>query len=165
MRAEAADFIIISEHPIGLVRRNPRNGQNGFFANQAFGRGDVISALGAASVVATPNYLTVQIGESRHIHLDPEYLKNINHSCDPNVFFDTAAMEVVALQDIPAGEELRFFYPSSEWKMDQPFSCHCGFEKCLGEIKGAAETDRAVLARYRLTDFIRGQLAADDSGV
>jgi hypothetical protein len=55
--------------------------------------------------VALPNYLTVQIGENRHIRLDPEYLKNINHSCDPNVFFDTAAMEVVALQDIAAGQE------------------------------------------------------------
>lgn len=164
MSADAADLVIISEHPIGSVRRNRRTDQNGFFTNQAFEPGDVISVLGAASIVATPNYLTVQIGENRHIHLDPEYLKNINHSCDPNVFFDTAAMEVVALQDIAPGEELRFFYPSSEWKMDQPFACHCGFEKCLGEIKGAAETDREVLARYRLTDFIRGRLAEGDSG-
>lgn len=164
MTADAADLVIISEHPIGSVRRNRRNDQNGFFTNQAFGRGDLISALGAASIVAMPNYLTVQIGENRHIHLNPEYLKNINHSCDPNVFFDTSAMEVVALQDIAAGEELRFFYPSTEWKMDQPFSCHCGSEKCLGDIRGAAETDREILARYRLTDFIRGCLADADRG-
>lgn len=164
MCVDAADLVIISEHPIGSVKRNRRTDQNGFFANRAFASGDLIVALGAASVVGIPTSLTVQIGANRHIHLDPEYLKNLNHSCDPNVFLDTSAMEVVALRDIAAGEELRFFYPSTEWKMDQPFSCQCGSEKCLGDIRGAAETDRAILARYRLTDFIRGCLADADRG-
>jgi hypothetical protein len=48
---------------------------------------------------------------------------------DPNVKFDTEAMQVVALRDISADSELQFFYPSSEWEMAAPFQCWCGSPK------------------------------------
>lgn len=34
---------------------------------------------------------------------------------------------------------LTFAYFSTEWDMDQPFSCLCGTERCLGTIKGAKD--------------------------
>jgi SET domain-containing protein len=40
-------------------------------------------------------------------------MQYINHSCDPNVAFDTTAFKLVALKDIKAGDELVFFYPST----------------------------------------------------
>lgn len=53
----------------------------------------------------------------------------INHSCAPNVAMDVDRMVVRALEDIAIGEELSFFYPSTEWEMEQPFECWCNSDK------------------------------------
>jgi hypothetical protein len=62
----------------------------------------------ASKIVDTPNYLTVQISETKHIHLSPEYLQYVNHCCEPNVLFNTTTMQLECISDIEAGEELRF---------------------------------------------------------
>jgi hypothetical protein len=95
----------------------------------------------------------------KHITLQPEFLQYINHSCAPNVFFDTTAMQLVALKEIREGEEMTFFYPSTEWEMIQPFNCYCGSHNCLGQIQGAAFLPKNAWKQYRLTDFIQRQLA------
>jgi hypothetical protein len=100
----------------------------------------------------------VQTGIDRHILLYPEELQYSNHSCDPNIFFDTTTMEIVALRQIQPGEELMFFYPSTEWDMAQPFACYCGSTQCIGSISGAMFIPREILKKYRLTDFIKDQL-------
>lgn len=146
------------EHPPLLVRQNPETGQNSLVTQQAYLAGDQICRFGARETLDHATYLTVQTGTDRHILLNPEYLQYCNHSCAPNIFFDTATMEVIALQDIAAGEELTFFYPSTEWEMAQPFACYCGSTQCLGTIRGAAALPEDILKRYRLTDFIQRQL-------
>ncbi|VDB93002.1 Bgt-4417-2, partial [Blumeria graminis f. sp. tritici] len=40
-------------------------------------------------------------------------------------------------QGLTPGQELTFFYPSTEWSMDQPFDCDCRSQDCLGRISGA----------------------------
>lgn len=75
--------------------------------------------------------LVAQVDEDQHIELLPEWLQHINHSCDPNVLFDTRARKLVALRDIQPGDELCCFYPATEWVMDNPFVCrHVRF--CVG---------------------------------
>ena len=100
----------------------------------------------------------MQTGLNEHITLQPDFLQYCNHSCEPNVFFDTTKFELVALKNINVGDELTFFYPSSEWNMDQPFACTCGNKNCLQTIKGAAYLSKEVLANYKLTDFIQSML-------
>lgn len=71
-------------------------------------------------------------------------------------------MELWSLdKPIKEGEELRFFYPSTEWSMVQPFPCSCGASSlsttggpCLGEIRGAKDIKTEVLERYWLSDHI-----------
>ncbi|MGK7904081.1 MAG: SET domain-containing protein-lysine N-methyltransferase [Hormoscilla sp.] len=63
--------------------------------------------------------------------LDPDFLQYINHSCAPNVFFDTSDLFLRALSKIEIGEELTFFYPSTEWSMDRQFDCLCQSKDCL----------------------------------
>ena len=94
----------------------------------------------------------------QHIELNPNYLQYTNHSCSPNVFFDTARMEVISLRAISAGEEITFFYPSTEWKLIEPFDCACGSEQCLQRIQGAAYLSGEELKRYRLTDYVQEQI-------
>lgn len=157
--AERLDSHEISRRPAPDPRFEMRqilsNGHRSLHAAQAFKAGEILAGFGAAEKVISPNYLTVQVGETEHIMLSPRHLELINHSCDPNVFFDVSSGELKALKDIAKDEELVFFYPSTEWRMDQPFQCHCRSEGCLEVIQGAAHLSEDVLERYELNQHIR----------
>lgn len=148
----------LSHHVTEEVRQHKEHGQKALFSLCSRKAGEVIADFSAGTISAEPTYLTVQLAEGKHITLQPEYLQYINHSCEPNVFFDTTAMQLVALKDIQPETELVFFYPSSEWDMTQSFCCLCGTASCLGEIRGAAHLGTETLASYRLTDYIRQRL-------
>lgn len=152
-------YRIISNHGIAEMRRKLSNGQNALFSLRTYQPGDVIANFTAGTISAEPTYLTIQLGIRKHITFDPEYLQYINHSCDPNVFFDTTAMNLVALKTLKRNEEMTFFYPSTEWKMKQTFQCYCGYKYCIGEIKGASYLSKEAQEKYRFTDFIQQQLA------
>lgn len=152
-------YSILGSHGFAEVREDSATLAKSLHSIVTFRQGDVICPFSPAAILRRPSYLTVQTGVAEHIHLKPEFLKFINHSCDPNVFFDTEAMELLALKDIAPGDEFRFFYPSTEWEMAQPFECLCGSERCLGRISGAAHMPLKTLTNYRLTAFIRQQLA------
>jgi hypothetical protein len=149
---------VLSNHVIAEVMQNPHTGQKSLHALQSFQPGDVINPFRAKETLSSPSYLTVQTDVDKHIMLDPVFLQYINHSCEPNVFFDTSSMFVIALKELRPGDELTFFYPSTEWHMVQPFRCNCGTASCLGEIRGAAHIPADLLKNYRLTDFIQQQL-------
>lgn len=151
-------YRLISDHVFAVVRQNLVNDQKASFAQQVYNPGDLITSFSYNQILPEPSYLTLQVGIGRHIMMEPEHLQYINHSCDPNVFFDTHSMQVVALKHIEEGDELTFFYPSTEWDMAQPFTCYCGSHRCLGEIRGAAHISPEILAGYRLTLFIQQQL-------
>lgn len=53
-----------------------------------------------------------------------------------------------------AGEELTFFYPSTEWHMAQPFECRCGKSVCMGKITGARDMSEENLSNYWLNVHI-----------
>ena len=55
---------------------------------------------------------------------------------------------------LKAGDELSFFYPSTEWSMAQPFDCRCGEKECKGRISGAKDTPDEVLQKYWLNPHI-----------
>jgi SET domain len=153
------DYRIISDHGIAEMRQRYSNEQNALFALRSFQPGEMIAEFWAGTIAAEPTYLTVQVDVGKHITLQPEFLQYINHSCDPNVFFDTTLMKIIALREIKEGEEMTFFYPSTEWQMTQSFNCYCGSANCMGNIKGAAFLPEEAWKQYRLTDFIQQQLA------
>jgi len=140
------------------LRKAKETGGLGLFASIDFKPNQKICSFSAREVVQTPNYLTVQLDDQRHILLFPEHLQYINHSCAPTVFFDTEHMELISLDHLVAGTELTFFYPSTEWDMNQSFVCNCGAEKCQKFISGAAGLDRNILKEYKLNPFIKNKL-------
>lgn len=150
--------LLVSQHGMAQVWKDETTGQHSLHAAKVFSAGEVISAFAPASVHITPSYLTVQTGSQQHITLQPEFLQYVNHSCQPNVFFDTDAMQLVCLEDVLPGEEFRFFYPSTEWDMAQPFVCNCGNNNCLQLITGAVHLSVDTLSRYRLSSFIKNQV-------
>jgi hypothetical protein len=149
---------VISNHIFANVLLNNSSSQKSLHAAVSFVAGDVICKFSADVTQSYATYLTVQTAADTHITLMPEFLQYINHSCAPNVFFNTAAMELVCLQPMQPGDEFTFFYPSTEWEMAQPFVCNCGNAGCLQLINGASHLSVETLSKYKLTDFIREQV-------
>ena len=134
-------------------------GQHALHACSLFEKDQVITAFAAGKIFDSPNYLTIQLNDEHHISLMPECLQYTNHSCEPNVFFDTTNMQLIALRNIEPGDEFCFFYPSTEYAMARPFSCLCQSENCLGEISGALNLSENQRKEYKLTDFILKKLS------
>lgn len=149
------DLPKIMSVPFAQVWTSGLTGQHSLHATLFFDEGDPICDFTAGAIVAQPSYLTIQIGLNKHITLQPDCLQYTNHSCNPNVFFDTDTMNLIALKSIHPDDELCFFYPSTEWKMAATFDCNCGASNCLGNIKGAAYLSEKQLNHYRITPFIQ----------
>lgn len=151
-------YITLRHQAFADILQNDITGQKSLHTNTAFNKDEVLCNFSAGSISLIPTYLTVQIDLNKHITLQPDFLQYCNHSCEPNVFFNTISFELVALKNINVGDELTFFYPSSEWDINQQFTCNCGNKNCLKTIKGAAYLSKEVLSKYILTDFIQSML-------
>lgn len=127
-------------------------------ASIAIKKGYVFASCEASAILPAPDKYTVQVADNTHIILSPAFLQFLNHSCNPNIFFDTATMELSALRDIMAGDEFSFFYPSTEWAMAAPFQCFCGAANCLSHIQGASYLPQEIINDYKFTDFIMQKL-------
>ncbi len=153
-------IVEVATAEIAEVRIDPLHNHRALYSRRTFQPEEVIAEFTSRATYEHPNYLTVQLGDTEHIELFPDYLECINHSCDPNCFFDTDRMQLICLKPIAEGEEMSFFYPSTEWDMDQAFQCHCGSHNCIEVIKGAKYLGAGAIRNYRFTSFIRQKLAA-----
>ncbi|KZM26916.1 uncharacterized protein EKO05_0010535 [Ascochyta rabiei] len=115
---------------------------------------------------ATVAYSSVQAGKNLHIELNCD-LVYINHSCSPSLIFDMVAWEVRVNPDreggLKEGDELTFFYPSTEWSMAQPFECLCKTSECKKTIQGAKDMRLTDLDEYWLSEHIKELLHERDA--
>jgi hypothetical protein len=121
--------------------------------NQAYSKGEVICEIPTEKLFDRANRYTVQIARDKHTEVGK--LSALNHSCDPNVILDTEGLSMVARRDIEKGEELSFFYPSTEWEMDAPFICLCGSTNCIHVVAGARFLPLSTLENHFLNRHIR----------
>lgn len=84
-------------------------------AERDFKKGETIADL-TGLTPGPKRYSSVQISATEHVELNSDLLY-LNHSCDPSTYLDITKRAIVALKDIKQGEELTFFYPSTEWDM------------------------------------------------
>ena len=148
----------ISHHSFATLYQNKNTGEKSLHAAIDIKSGSIFGTFEALEILNTPNKYTVQVNDNTHIILNPEVLQYINHSCNPNVFFNTTTFELCALCDIAKGDELTFFYPSTEWNMESPFNCFCGEANCLHKIQGALFLSQETISQYKFTDFILQKL-------
>lgn len=145
-----------------------RKAAEGDFMTQAYSKvslpAGAVFAKMSSNTTGTKRYSSVQVGENEHIELNSD-LVYCNHSCDPSIIFDTAKSEVRVSDKraLQVGDALTFWYPSSEWEMDQPFDCTCP-QCCKSEkpnrISGAKTTDVNELKRQYINPHIRKLLKA-----
>lgn len=74
----------------------------------------------------------------------------INHSCDANCETqeEDGRVWVVAIKDIPAGEEITYDYCLYDGG-DDPATCNCGAKKCRGTMYSPQEIRRRKAAAKR----------------
>ncbi len=156
---------VVSVHEFADVILNETTNQYTLYANKSYEINDILTFFTAGEIFTEPNSQTIQTGSHKHITLVPRFLQYIRHSCEPNVFFNTSKMKLICVKPISAGEELSFFYPSSEWKMSQPLICNCGSPNCLDIIQGAAFLDNDSLNKYDFTDYIKQHVISRNNKV
>ncbi|MGP1383383.1 MAG: SET domain-containing protein [Thainema sp.] len=118
----------------------------------AIQEGEVFHRITDYQAALKRTYTSVQV--STNVSIEEFFLAHLNHSCEPNVIIDAARLELRAVRPIRPGEDLTFFYPSTEWEMAQPFNCLCGAASCLGTISGAKDMTLSMMGRYFINHHI-----------
>jgi hypothetical protein len=132
-------------------------------ATRAIALGEVLADLREAHAAPAKSRFTVQVGADEHIDGLWQFTF-LNHSCDPNVHVDATDRVIRALRPIAEGEELGYFYPSTEWQMAEPFDCACGTARCIGRVTGAADLPNATLRQYEINVHILALKTRQASG-
>ncbi|OBT46591.1 hypothetical protein VE00_01796 [Pseudogymnoascus sp. WSF 3629] len=101
-----------------------------------------------ATPASEPTYATVQQGRDTHLNLNSDLILDI-----PTLSF------LAGPRGLSPGDELTFFYPSTEWAMAQPFTCFCASPSCRGIINGAGSMSQKSLEGIYLNGYIRDMLA------
>ena len=139
----------LAENAVGL----------GVLAKRAFPASAVFCPMEFGPVRSQPWRHSIQIAFDEHAEPLPNFLRYLNHSCDPNLFIDVRAGQVITLRSIAVGEELTFFYPSTEWDMDRPFDCLCAEPSCIGNVAGAKYLPLETLNDYFINPHIQQLLS------
>jgi hypothetical protein len=119
----------LTNYPDILEVRLNKDRTSKLYTRKAFNKDEVIISM-KNGYYTDKSYQTVQISEHDHVY-DKDIIY-LNHSCDPSVnlkVYKTAdgkpVLELIASRDLKVDDELTFFYPSTEWDMDEPFNCWC----------------------------------------
>lgn len=141
--------------------------------SQDYAPGELLATLSNASQAPVKAYSSVQYGPGpdHHLELNSDLLFSalgfavppperflltalVNHSCAPTAQLQLPAgtparWEVhVGPAGLAKGEDITFFYPSTEWDMAQGFDCNCG-------AKVSSESDEGGLGLTFSTDLPR----------
>ena len=92
----------------------------------------------------------LQIGPDLYIGASGEPDDFINHSCEPNsgLRIDGTTVDLYAIRDIAAGEEILFDYSTTLDEDDFTMSCQCGAPSCREIIGDGKYLPEAVWQRY-----------------
>ncbi|MGF6096787.1 SET domain-containing protein-lysine N-methyltransferase [Pseudomonas sp. 18175] len=94
---------------------------------------------------------TLQLSPRIHLY-DCWFSGLLQHSCNPNVFFDSTYLELWTLRAIVPGEMLTMDYASNEEVLSRQFPCTCNELRCRRWITGSEEPlnaeGLAFMARY-----------------
>lgn len=144
----------------------------GLFAIAPISKGETVIVWGGGIVVTNEEF---ERGFARGlyqpesgIHFDEDHMWTqlatdpdpedaaINHSCDPNLWFENG-WSLVARRDIAKGEEITFDYATGEtWPMHS--ECACGAKNCRHRITGKEWQNSDFKEKYKdhFNPYIQG---------
>lgn len=127
------------------ARTGPANHGRGIFAIEPI-RKDQLVAVWGGRIITADELTTLSDAERSHtlqveeaLYMAPVGLGDpadcVNHSCDPNAGM-RGQITVVAMRDIPAGEEVCYDYAMTEASSYDEFRCRCGTDRCRARVTG-----------------------------
>jgi SET domain-containing protein len=133
----------------------------GVFAKSIIRKGELIAAFDGPIISGDYEHWTEDL--YRHaIQIGPNTWRDsnglarfINHSCAPNCGIKRLT-HVVAMQDIPKGEEITWDYEMTEKHPDWRMRCRCGAPLCRKIIGNYKNMPKDVRKRYK--GYISGWL-------
>jgi hypothetical protein len=136
----------------GVTLRCTADGKgDGVLTTRSFAAGETVMVGFLVGALKDNDSHATQVGPSRwarHGGLGPK----VNHSCDPNCgvrLNDEQAFDVVARQQIDAGQEVTFDYAMRNFTIDHfPAVCLCGAPWCRGSVTGWKDLTAAQKAGY-----------------
>jgi uncharacterized protein len=137
-------------------RQIPSKGGRGVFARERVRAGETLLVWGGDVVTGEmlkwmseeKHRLAVQIEEDLYLVTPNEGPADwVNHSCDPNAGL-AGQIVLVALRDIPVGEEICFDYATSDGSPYDEFECGCSSRRCRHHVTGDDWKLPELQARY-----------------
>ena len=128
------------------------------FADKPFARGEFICEF--TGVIVTKNeYLQCHDPQNNHyLQVDEDHFLGpsneaddlINHSCNPNcgLVYQSDGIRLVAIRDIPRGEELTFDYSTTMDEDCWEMSCLCGDDKCRRVVRDFKHLPKSLQHKY-----------------
>jgi len=127
------------------LRQFPEKGGFGIFAKKSLQKGELLCMWGGR-VVNRDTFAQFNDFECRHglqiwddlfqvTYQEGDPADYFNHSCEPNAGFNSP-ISLVAMRDVPAGEEICFDYAMSDANEFDQFPCCCGAAECRGFVSG-----------------------------
>ena len=124
---QASDFIELRQHPL-------LEGQLALYAKSDILKGTVILDLSQLPIINQNNRYAVTLSKGKYIDTANHLSSYTNHSCEPNLSFDTSKLTFEAIKDLKKDEMLTFDYFTTEIEITEPFQCLCGSQFCRGYI-------------------------------
>ena len=122
---------------------------------------------------------SIQSSKTTHFELNNALVYS-NHSCMPTIDVRVFAPDtdgnypngiaaeclVTGNRDLKVGDELKWFYPSTEWASPRPFKCLCGAPDtvCIRDQRGSSFLTKEILEKYFLNHHVRELMHERDQG-
>jgi hypothetical protein len=141
----------------------------GVFAYRPIRKGEIILVFGGALIDFAETKrrgprecMAIQIGPNQYIDTQPPGVF-ANHSCAPNAGIQNDR-DLLALRDIPKGEEIRYDYSTTMDEKSFTMACRCGAPGCRQVVADFAELPAGIreyyLAHGLVMSFIARRLRA-----
>jgi len=130
----------------------------GMFAARGFAKGETVIEFGGIPATYEEieekykhleNYF-LQVDENRYLGPSGNFDDFLNHSCDPNagMVLRGGKALLVAIKDIPRGEEVTMDFSTTMDEDDWELDCVCGSKNCRKRIRDFKYLPREIQEKY-----------------
>jgi hypothetical protein len=148
----------------GMVYIAECNLGRGVFAKRAVRKGEIILAFGGALIDFAETKrrgpcecMAIQVGPDLYIDTQPPGVF-AHHSCAPNAGIRNDR-DLVALRDIPKGEEIRYDYSTTMDEKSFTMACRCGAPECRQVVTDFTELPAGIQQYYLSRGLVMGFIA------
>jgi hypothetical protein len=139
------------------------------FAAAPFAAGDIILTF-AGPIITFAEAVALGVNEANALQIDSVHYMDleppgcfVNHSCGPNSGL-LRRTQLVAIRDIPAGDEIRYDYSTTMHEDHWTMSCRCRSPECRGVVKDFCSLPRDLQKHYTRLGIVQPFIVREING-